>query len=189
VSLGAATKALGSQYDVWSVSWSWDEFFPLWWRRHVFTFQLSGGAAGGDIARRGVYFLGGYAPQPDPLRSVFDFTRAGGASLRGYPFGSVYGDQFHVLNLEYRFPLVDIERGWATLPLYARRLHGAVFTDVGNAFYGPFEVGALKVGVGAELRLDFLIAHDFGAALQLGYARGLTAGGQDQVYFFVNNPF
>jgi hypothetical protein len=40
-----------------------------------------------------------------------------------------------------------------------RRLHAAVFVDVGNAFYGSFDVTKLRVGAGVELRLDVLFAY------------------------------
>ena len=40
-----------------------------------------------------------------------------------------YGDQYHVLNMEYRFPIVWLERGYDALPFYLWRLHGAVYSD------------------------------------------------------------
>jgi hypothetical protein len=191
--LGVSLKGIGSQYNVVTASWYWTEFVPLWSirgdARHVLALSYAGGISGGDITHRGVFFLGGYAPQPDLLRSAFDFTRPGGASLRGYPWGSVYGNQMEIVNAEYRFPIVWIERGYETFPVYVRRLHGAVFADYGNAFDGTFHPSELKLGVGAELRLEVNLAYYFPAALQFGYAHGFMSGGESQWYFYLNNPF
>lgn len=191
--LGISHRALGAQYDAYSASWNYGDHIPLRWvhkalRNHVLALTYSGGIAGGDLRHRGTYYLGGY-PQQDILRSIFDFGRPGGATLRGYGYGSVFGNQFHVLNVEYRFPIVWIERGYNTLPIYFRRLHGRVFVDYGGAFTGPIALDKLKLGVGAELLLELTYLYYFSAALQLGYARGVDAGGGNHVYFLLNNPF
>ena len=113
----------------------------------------------------------------------------GSASLRGYGYSSQFGDQFHVLNAEYRFPILWIERSVETFPLYLRRLHAKAFADYGDAFNGAFSFSKLKLGVGAEAILEIDYAYYYGAALQLGYARGVNAGGGNQVYFLLNAPF
>jgi hypothetical protein len=156
---------------------------------HVLALSYAGGIAGGDIRRRGTFYLGGYAPQPDPLRSVFDFTRPGDASLRGYPYASIYGDQYQAASLEYRMPIYAVERGFSSLPVYARRLHGAVFVDCGDAQFGTFDPAKIKCGAGTELRLDVYLFWSLPASLQLGYAHGFMTGGEDQWYFLLNNPF
>ena len=192
----AALRAIGSATNVWTASWSWREFVPVrWpflpqaWRNHVLALSYAGGVSGGDPTLRSVFYLGGYAPQPDPLRAVADFTRPGTASLRGYPYEAISGSQFQVVSAEYRFPISWIERGYATLPLYLQRLHGAVFADFGNATSAPFDARDLRLGIGAELRLEITLGYVLPAALQLGYARGLSTGGVDQIYFLLNNSF
>jgi len=194
VSLGIGAPFLGSSFNTtYSVSWRWNEFIPMpwkpaWLRDHVLSLAYAGGISGGDPNRRSAFFLGGYPPQ-DLLKSIYDFSRPGSAPLRGYGYGSVVGDQFHVLNVEYRFPIVWIERGYSTFPVYLRRLHGKLFTDYGGAFNEGFSFDKLKVGVGAEVMLELIYGYYFGAALQLGYAYGVNAGGSNQVYFLLNNPF
>ena len=66
---------------------------------------------------------------------------------------------------------------------------GAVFADFGNAWFGTFEAAKLKLGVGAEVRMELYLYYYFGASLQLGYARGVMEGGENQLYFLLNNPF
>jgi hypothetical protein len=193
LNLGVSSIYLGGNHESWSVSWHWNEFIGLPWHwphdaHHVLRIGYTGGISGGDPGHHSVFYLGGYPPQ-NLLTSIYDFSRPGSASLRGYPFASVFGDQFHVLNLEYRFPITWIEWGYQTLPLYFRRLHGRVFADYGGAFYGDFTFDKLKLGVGAELMLEITYAWFFPAALQLGYAYGVDKGGGNQVYFLLNSPF
>ena len=158
--------------------------------------SYGGGISGGELRRRAAFYLGGYSnPTQDVLRSFFDFTRAGGASLRGYPYAIVGGNEFHLVSAEYRFPIVWIERGYGTFPFYLKRLHGAAFADWGNAFSGGWtgpratRLSDFKLGAGVEVRLDLNFFYYFGATLQLGYAHGFNEGGIDQVYFLLNNPF
>ena len=69
------------------------------------------------------------------------------------------------------------------------RAASPVFADAGTAYFGGFDPKQIKVGVGAELRLELFFFYYVAASLQLGYARGLMEGGEDQVYFLLNNPF
>jgi WD40-like Beta Propeller Repeat len=194
LSLGIGARVFGSNHDVWGLSWRWAEFIPMPWQRprwlrsHVLALSYAGGVSGGDLRHRGLYFLGGYPPQ-DLLRSIYDFSRPGGASLRGYPYAAFIGDQFHVFNFEYRFPIVWIERGFQTFPLYFQRLHGKLFADWGGAFFGDIGLDKFKLGIGGELMLELTYLWYFPAALQLGYAHGYGEKGSDQVYFLLNGPF
>lgn len=194
VNLAVSHRALGAQFDVYTASWNYGEIIPIRWpheklRNHVLSLSYGGGISGGDVQRRGAFYLGGY-PSQDILRSIFDFTRPGGANLRGFGYASVYGNQFHVWSAEYRFPIAWIERGYQTLPIYFRRVHAKIFADYGGAFNGPIAIDKLKAGVGAELLLELSYLYYFNAALQLGYARGVSGeGGGNHVYFLLNNPF
>jgi hypothetical protein len=193
LSLGIGTPALGSQFNVYSASWQYAEWIPIPWRsrffrNHVLYLSYSGGISSGDPGHHGNFFLGGY-PQQNLLQSIYDFSRPGSASLRGYPYASVFGDQFHVVNLEYRFPIIWIDRGYETFPLYLQRLHGRLFTDIGNASNNGFNISDFKVGTGGELILELTYAYYFSASLQLGYAHGFMNGGGDEVYFLLNSPF
>jgi hypothetical protein len=193
LALGVSAKVLGGNADVVTASWRWEEYLampwkPYWLRNHVLSVTYSGGVSGGDLGHRGLFFLGGYPPQ-NLLQSIYDFSRPGSAPMRGYPYASMVGDQFHVFNFEYRFPIVWIERGYQTWWLYLRRLHAKFFVDYGGAFFGPVALDKLKVGVGGELILELYYAWYFPAALQFGYAHGFGDGGGNQVYFLLNNPF
>lgn len=155
---------------------------------HVVATYLTGGAAFGERLRRANWRIGGLEDR-DVVQDLVDGARFGAGYLRGYPAGFDIGDGYFLATLEYRLPLVEIERGFSTLPLAFTRLHGAVFTDLGDAFDGIPNARALKVGVGAELRLEALVGYYASLLVRVGYARGLMPGGVDQPYVVVGVPY
>jgi Tol biopolymer transport system component len=179
--------ALGGRFTSADMTWAWTEYFtPPWARLHALALLYSGGLGVGD--KRVVFGLGGFVEQ-DLLRTLFRNTRQCCTFLRGYTPNQAIGDQFHLVSAEYRAPLLWIERGYQTFPVYLRRVYGAAFTDVGNAFFGRLEPSKLRVGVGAELRLQLTLAYYIESEIQLGVARGLVNGGSDQIYVVTSFPF
>ena len=137
--------------------------------------------------KRALYELGGFEHQ-DLVRSLFYQRRQCCLFLRGYPRGRIVGDQFHLLSMEYRFPLLTIEKGYLTFPVYLRRITGALFTDVGNAFFGDFTRHGWRVGSGAELRFDFKLGYYFESQIQFGVAKGLSKEGLTEYYWVTTFP-
>ncbi len=193
LSASIAHPALGSQYTVYSLRVTAVQYiglpFPWWWaKNHTLSIGYDGGLSGGDLRRRGYFYVGGFPTSEDFLRAALLGARPGQPRLRGYQPGEFYGDQMHVLNLEYRFPLLWIERGYETLPGFLWRLHGAAYSDIGTAFFGPFSLDKFNVSVGGELRLDGSLGYYLPFMLQLGYAHGFMDGADHSVYFLLNNP-
>jgi Tol biopolymer transport system component len=185
-SLSVSDPALGGRFHTAEATVSWTEYFtPPWAKLHALAVLYSGGAGIGD--RRSFFALGGFVEQ-DVVRSLFLARQQCCFFLRGYPAASIFGDQFHLLSTEYRLPLLWIERGYQTFPFYLRRISGAVFSDVGNAFQGPFRPSDLKVGVGAELRAEIQLAYYLATQVQFGFAKGLSTGGAKQYYFVTSIP-
>ncbi|MFO0714547.1 MAG: hypothetical protein U0353_32195 [Sandaracinus sp.] len=187
ISGSVSDPVIGSQYRVVTLDWSITQFVPLW-ELHVLALRYAGGISGGDLAHRGLYSVGGF-PQVNPLDSILAPVVLGGAALRGYPPSVRIGSQYHLAQVEYRFPIVRFNLGHATLPVYVNRLYAGVFCDVGDAFYGNFDVTTLRVGAGAEVILDFTLFYLLGFSLRVGYARGFMEGGIDQVYGHLGVPF
>jgi len=132
--------------------------------------------------RSGGYGLGGI-PRQDLASSIVNTLRSAGTGmLRGYQPGAFRGHQYHLANLEYRVPLWTIEKGPDSVPIYLRRLHLAGLGDVGNAFDGPFDPRDLKVALGISLRLEVVFGFFAGGAFDLGWARGLMDGGENQFW-------
>ena len=178
LNLRVNNTALGSDYDSVQFTWAWAEYVDLpWLSHHVLALRLAGGLGRGDNTRRGLFFIGGF-PEQNLIDTIIDIAPLGGAYLRGYAPGTFFGDQFHLLNVEYRAPLFDIERGISSLPIYVNNLHLAVFADVGNAFFGHLDPEELNVGVGAELLLEWSIFYVQPFTLRVGYARGLMGRGR-----------
>ena len=185
--LRIADPALGGRFRTTQVSWGWTEYLtPPWARLHALALMLSGGIGIGD--KRGQFAIGGFVEQ-DLVRAIFLNQREQGLFLRGYPPYSFVGDAYQLLSAEYRAPLVWIEHGYRTFPLYLRRIWGAMFVDAGNAYYGRFDPQALKVGAGAEAHLQFNLAYYLETDLKIGYAHGFSAPGGDQVYFVAAASF
>jgi outer membrane protein assembly factor BamA len=194
VSASFAHPALGSEYTVYAIRASISQYIGIpwpwrWAKNHTLLLTYEGGISGGSLRRRGLFYIGGFPASEDYLRAALFGQRPGNPKLRGYEAGQFYGDQMHAINLEYRFPILWLERGYETLPIYLWRLHGAVYSDIGTAFYGSLSLDKFKVSVGGELRLDGTLGYYLPFALQLGYAHGFMEGADSRVYFLINNPF
>jgi hypothetical protein len=70
-----------------------------------------------------------------------------------------------------------------------RRVHGALFSDAGEAFSGALKLKDVRYSVGAELRVQATLIYYVAAEIQLGIARGLSKGGSDQIYLVTSFPF
>jgi Tol biopolymer transport system component len=188
LTLSFSDPAIGSKFRTTQIGWTWREYFtPPWARVHAFALLYHGGVGIGD--KRQLYVLGGF-PEQDLVRSVFYRLRLQGQYLRGYPStGVVYGDQFHMVSAEYRAPLWRLDRGHSTFPVYLQRVHGGIYADAGNAFYGDFTLTGTRIGVGAELRLNFRLAFAVDSLLQFGVAKGLSEGGITDYYWVTSFPF
>jgi len=175
--------AIGSRSRDQGLSWRWEQYVRFDFRESVLAWAYTGAW---DTA----VALGGYPAQLVPLFDYVTGTRSAPADyarLRGYPLRK--GDQLQVLQLEYRFLISRINRGIDTLPIFARRVHAALFVDTGNAYSGCFAPSSLGVGTGAELRLDWATAYGVNYTLRGGLAIGLTRGGEPQWYTTIARPF
>lgn len=189
-----ADSVLGSETTLTSFSASMTGYLSMpWARHHVLAVALSGGTAGGTYPRRGLFSIGGFADLPllDSFRSNL---RQSGFRLRGYKPGQFAGNDYNLLNVEYRAPIWYADRGVSTLPVFLRTLSGAVFFDYGAAYdridlQDPLE--HFHGGVGAELWVDLFVSYYISANLRLGFAKGLdsTAPSGLQSYTVLSSAF
>ncbi len=185
--VGLADPLIGSAYRVVTMTWSATQFVPLW-EHHVLALRYGGGISGGDLDQRGVFGVGGF-PNVSPISGLYSPNTLGGVVLRGYPTNSRYGTQMHLVQAEYRFPIVRFNQGVLTLPVFLNRMYASVFADYGDAFSDTFQISRFRLGVGAEVLIDFTLFYIIGLTLRVGYARGLMEGGIDQVYGNLGTPF
>ncbi|HTL38200.1 MAG TPA: hypothetical protein VL326_33955 [Kofleriaceae bacterium] len=180
--------ALGATYRNFTLSYAADRFqrLPFLGDTPTLSFRLVGGLRAGDLIRLGGFSLGG-VPTQDVVQSIVNSTRAGSSGyLRGYAPRTVAGNQYHLLNLEYRQALWYVEHGLQTLPVYLRRLHFAVLGDVGTAFDTEFIASRdLRASLGAALRLDAFFGYFVPGTFEIGYSHGLMDDGISQTWFLL----
>ncbi|MEO8699299.1 MAG: hypothetical protein ABI867_04620, partial [Kofleriaceae bacterium] len=188
VSLGLRLDhpALGATYSNVTVNYATNTFRKLWGKTPILSARLAGSWRAGDLVRPGSFGLGGVPPQ-DVVRSIIESTRAGVLGyLRGYPNRTVFGNQFHLLNVEYRQELLQIERGLGTLPVYVRRVHLALLSDTATAFDESFRSDRdLRTSLGAALRMDTVFGYVVPGTFEIGYAHGLTKQGISEMWFLL----
>ncbi len=175
IRLGLLDEHLGSDYGDFVINGAYTEYAPLPWRgHHVLAARLSGGASAGGLARRGAFSVGGFPETQDVVRRVLErtaYTQAG--VLRGYRQGSYTGRYFTVINLEYRVPVLDVDRGPRFVPLFFSRVVLAGFSDWGYAWTGKLERDKIVGSVGASLIFALSVGFGERVDLMVQYAKGL----------------
>jgi hypothetical protein len=176
---GLSAKELGSDYRLLRARGSVAKYLRLPFTRHaVLALRVAGGAADGSLGTSAPFTLGG-PEQPDPLVLLLGTAAGTPDELRGYPVEWLAGTGFALGNVEVRFPILAPERGYSTWPAYLRRIHGVVFADLGGTFDlpgtlpfagHPFRWDELRLGAGAELRLELALGYAALVDLRLGLA-------------------
>lgn len=143
-------------------------------RHHVLALRAAGGAAFGDRLLQGNFSLGGSLGEgPFTGASTRLFT------LRGLPLATFSRDRAWVASAEYRLPLFRVERGLGTLPFALNSAHFALFADVGDAYNRTNSSFRPLLGVGGEIRGDFVIGYYLPVMGRLGY--GIIVTNRDRI--------
>ncbi len=180
--------SLGSDFHALTLSYRWNSALRLpFGETTVLAWRLAGGISTTDRRRTGVFVLGG-VPEQDVPNAIRNTLRAGNTGyLRGFEPRSAFGRQFHLLNLEYRQILVEVEKGLSTLPIYVRRIHFAGLFDAGDAFNDGLDFDEFNVSVGGSLRLDLVFGYFAPGTFDIGYARGLTEEGIGEYWLLLTS--
>ena len=183
---------LGGRFKDLQVAANYTELLRMPWRGHqVLALRVGAGASAGELGRRQAFYIGGLSQQEDVIRRLLmrDATSETGV-LRGFQPGAFYGRYYAVLNMEYRIPFADVERGLGTLPLFMRRVTGIPFADLGGAWTTGFTRKAMHWGVGAALVLSFKLGYADTIDLFIQYAHGFDEEfGLDTFRAAVNRSF
>ena len=155
----------------------WREYRSLpWGTNHVVATKLAGGASLGDQLAQGSFRLGGSFGESAAYTLPGEWR-----PLRGFEPATVYGDWYYLGSAEYRMPLKWIDRGFRTVPFFARNLSLAGFIDAGNAFNDPAEQSGLiaetRVGTGLEIRGSAVVAYGIPVSVRAGYGFGVLGSG------------
>lgn len=181
-------QALGSDFDGFAANGDLTAYVKMpWLSHHSLALHAGTGTSGGQFPGRGAFYVGGWVDLPviDTLR---DQLIQGGIVLRGYEPVALAGRSYVLGNAEYRFPIVNVDRGSETMPFVLNRVSGTAFVDYGSAF-DVFRNAPFKTGVGAELWFDTTIGYVASFLFRAGYARGLASGGIDKLYFVAAIPY
>ena len=193
-SVDVGNEFTASQYSVYAFSYNATKYTPLpWARHHTLAAHIGGAIAGGDYPRRGLYYVGGFADTKigELVRNTI-FQSA--YVLRGYKPVQFIGSQYHLANLEYRFPIANLDWGVQTVPFFLQRVSGVGFLDYGGSF-NELDVknwrDQFHTGVGGELWIDLQLGYHLTLNVRLGYAKGYgqfaEKGGQK--YMVLATPF
>ncbi len=151
------------------------DYRKYWHIRGSFSFALraSGGASFGKTPKR--YFLGGttnWIGNRTLDAEVFEVENLYFSDvvtpLRGIPYYELSGDRYGLINAEFRFPMIDYFAMRFPLNLVISRVGGAIFTDVGAAWFGSNFKGGTTFG-GVEKLRDIKVGFGFGMRMNLGF--------------------
>lgn len=145
-------------------------YFEMPWGNHqVLGLRTAGGYAWGDSQFAGSFRLGG--PFGEGVLAGYSARLF---PLRGLPGIAFPGDRALLFSAEYRLPLTLVERGIGTLPLFLKEIHMAFFGDYGNTWFGNDNGRDLfenfLLGVGTEIRGNFVVGYGLPVTARLGYA-------------------
>ena len=165
-------EALGADGNGESATFDLRGYVSVVPRHAVIAARVAGAAARGDARARREFSASGNGPQS----LGFDFGTDAIGLLRGVGEDETAGTRAAVVNLDYRFPLMRIDRGLGTLPAFARVIHAAVFLDAGHAWVDSFRRSDVTMSFGAELSLDAVV----GYVLPLTFTAGGAWVSQDR---------
>lgn len=137
----------------------------------------------------GLYYLGGTSDTGSgTLLQDFVFGQRGFA-LRGYPTGQFTGHRIRIEGLAWQFPVLHPERSFITVPFGLHQLSAQVFAERGGAWQQGGAPQRYYNSAGFEIDADLNLLYLLNSELGIGVARGLSAGGEDQIYAHLSLPY
>ena len=184
-----------SWHEVTGVVRAYRSFSGPGFSNHVLAARASFGAADGSGADAFHFSVGGAQGRSESLTRWELF---GGSPLlfpvRGYEAGRRTGRYAWTMSGEYRFPLINVNRGLGLFPLHMDRVSGALFFDAGNA-WGEAVGGSPNprrnavASVGAELQTSITALFSTRMFLRLGAALRLNSGTGSPIYLRLGTAF
>jgi Tol biopolymer transport system component len=173
---------LGSDLTYSKVMGEYAEYLPGIWRNNVIMLRLRGGASYDNPDYKAPFPLGRFQ-KGNTSAPAADEDEFG---LRGYPYGSIFGNKVAVGAIEYRLPVIQKDFGLATFPLMFRDLWLTPFVEYGNVWDKKTNINDFKTSAGIELNLRITVGYEINLQGYIGYARGFDKYGEDQVYFAIS---
>lgn len=168
--------ALGSDGNGAAATLDGRRYWRLWPRHGVLALRGAAAASWGDENSLREFRASGHGPQT----AGFGFGRGAVGLLRGFSEEAVTGTRAAVVNLDYRVPLARVDRGFGTIPIFVRSLHGAVFLDAGHAWTDVARWQDRKLSVGAEISTDTVVGFALPVTFTAGAAWRHGAAGDER---------
>lgn len=184
-----SSDLLSSDYSGTATTLDWREYFRLG-SHHTLALRYVTGSA--DQTMR-AYTIGGLKSDwdtvtllnPQYTRTVFNKRRY---ALRGYADNTQIGNNVELTSIEWRFPLLHVEKGIMAPPLGIMKHSGRLFADMGSSWFDNQQKKSLR-SFGAEWLIDLNIFYNFTPQIRFGYAQGLDEGGDEYYYLKVGGAF
>jgi hypothetical protein len=135
-------------------------------RHGVLAARVAAATAWGERTGRRRFSASGSGPQS----GSFSVSSGAIGLLRGVPEGEAGGHHAAVANLDYRFPVAWIQRGYGTLPVMLRNVHGALFVDAAAAWDEGTRRSGLRRSFGGELSADAVLLYNVPLTFTAGAA-------------------
>jgi len=112
-------------------------------------------------------------------------------ALRGYSDGlaALRARRAVLASVEWRLPLLRLERGWMTPPLGLDQLSATFFIDSGATWQHGSTPDRYFTGSGIELNSDIRAFYSWPLRARLGYAHGFNDSGENQFYLQLGTSF
>lgn len=148
-------KALGSDADAATFSVDLRAYPRLRGRHRILAVRAAFAGSYGDRDGRRVLGAGGTSASA----STIGFGRDVIGLARGFATDDIVGYRSAVVNMDYRLPFWNVERGIGSLPLFLRQFHAAAFVDTAHAWRDSFRLGDTHASAGLEVSSDIVVGH------------------------------
>ncbi len=175
------SSALGSDLSFYKAHAEYAEYLPGFARNNVILLRLRGGASFDNPSYLAPFNLGRFEKGKTAAPDIDDEE----LGLRGYPSGVVFANRVATAAAEYRFPLLQRDAGYGTIPVLFRDLWLVIFGEYGNVWNGRPVIADFKSSAGAELHMRLTLGYYLDLDGYIGFARGFGDHGESQVYFGV----
>lgn len=183
------SDAFKSDYAGQLTTVEWREFFQLG-NHYSLAFRYVAGH--GDNTMRS-FRLGGTKTELNAVsitnsnsaRKVFNIRNY---ALRGYAENTQTGHNIEMATLEWRFPLMHVEKGIMAPPLGIIKHSGSLFTEAGASWDSGQQKNIIS-SVGAEWLMQTNLFYNLNLQMRFGIAKGLDQSGDEFYYFRVGRSF
>lgn len=184
-----SSDVFDSDYSGQATLLDWREYIKLGSHNTLAVRYAFGNA---DITMRS-YKLGGLKSDwdsatvlnPQVVRTTFnkrDFA------LRGYTENTQIGNNIELATIEWRFPLLHVEKGIMAPPVGVMKYSGRLFVEAGAAWFDNQQKDSIS-SVGLEWIIDLNLFYNITPQIRIGYAEGLDDLGEQTFYLKVGGAF